>query len=402
MIFQVLDDKGECIGIYQDGELYFSDAPEGMEKTWSYSSALKDLDIQYASIYAGGKKLEEVCPPELKREYERVSLRIKAHVAAFKTAKLNPKENCIYDLIPHKTLKEFCELKNRICEHVFQTYPKPKEYEYFKSFGEFIGDISARDIKLNRSWLSGKLYDIQAQKLWEKINSIQPHIKYDQFGSVTGRLVVTEDSFPILNLNKKLREVIVPQNDWFVEFDLNAAELRTAMALLGKTQPAGDLHEWSAEHIFRGELNRTEAKETATSWLYNSTSKNALKYDSELNAFYNKPALLAMYHLDGKVHTPFGREIECDTYHAISYLNQSTLIDLFHRQILKANSILDNKKSFISFLVHDSLVLDLSEKEKSLLPDFIRTLSDTKWGIFPVNVKIGRNYGEMKKIKIKV
>jgi hypothetical protein len=402
MLFQVLDDKGECIGIYKDGELYFSEAPEGLEKTWSYSSALSGLDIKYASIYAGGRSLEEVCPPELKREYERVSLRIKAHVAAFKTAKLNPKENCIYDLIPHKTLKEYCELKNRICEHVFSTYSEPKEYNHFKDFGQFIGDIGTRNIKLNRTWLSGKLYDIQAQKLWEKINSNMPHIKYNQFGSVTGRLTVSEDSFPILNLNKKLREVIEPHNDWFVEFDLNAAELRTAMALLGKSQPAGDLHQWSAENIFRGELNRSEAKETATSWLYNSTSKNALKYDSELNAFYNKPALLAMYHVDGKVHTPFGREIECDTYHAISYLNQSTLIDLFHRQILQANKLLDRKKSFIPFLVHDSVVLDLSESEKGILPDLIRTLSDTKWGIFPVNVKIGRNYGDMKKIKIKV
>jgi hypothetical protein len=66
------------------------------------------------------------------------------------------------------------------------------------------------------------------------------------------------------------------------------------------------------------------------------------------------------------------------------------------------NAKLDGKKSFIPFMVHDSVVLDLSDDEKADLPELIRTLSDTKWGIFPVNVKIGSNYGNMKKITIKV
>jgi len=41
-------------------------------------------------------------------------------------------------------------------------------------------------------------------------------------------------------------------------------------------------------------------------------------------------------------------------------------------------------------------------EDKYLLPDIIRTVSDTKWGKFPVNVKIGTNFGTMKKVNIKV
>ena len=66
------------------------------------------------------------------------------------------------------------------------------------------------------------------------------------------------------------------------------------------------------------------------------------------------------------------------------------------------NKLLEGKKSFVSLLVHDSLVLDLAEEDKPLLVDLIRTLSDTQWGTFPVNIKIGSNYGEMKKMKLKV
>ena len=64
--------------------------------------------------------------------------------------------------------------------------------------------------------------------------------------------------------------------------------------------------------------------------------------------------------------------------------------------------MLQNKQSFIAFMVHDSLVLDLKESEKNMLPDLIRELSNTPYGNFPVKVEIGPNYGNMKKVKIKV
>jgi hypothetical protein len=53
-------------------------------------------------------------------------------------------------------------------------------------------------------------------------------------------------------------------------------------------------------------------------------------------------------------------------------------------------------------LLHDSALIDLAEEDKSMLPDIIRAVSDTQWGTFPVNVKIGTDFGNMKKVKIKV
>lgn len=401
MIFQVLDMKRECVGFYQSGNIV-KEFTKDMDKTWNYASILEGREIQYAYIYSGGKSIDECCPDHLKDEWDRVNKKIKAFLNSFVESKVSLNENCVFDLIPERFLKEFYDAKSKITEHVFKTCSQPPEYTFTREFSEFINGISARDLQLDRSWLSGKLYDIQAKKLWEKINSGQTKINYNQFGSITGRLTVSEDSFPILTLNKRLRGVILPKNDWFVELDLNAAELRVARALLNHKQIEGDHHEWAVKNIFNDQLTRTEAKETATSWLYGSHNKLAVKYDKELEAFYNKNALKATYWINGAVHTPFNRTIPADDYHVISYLNQSTLIDLFHRQILKMNKLLEGKKSFVSLLVHDSLVLDLAEEDKPLLVDLIRTLSDTQWGIFPVNVKIGCSYGDMKKIKLKV
>jgi hypothetical protein len=327
---------------------------------------------------------------------------MRAFISSFMESKISLQQNCIFDLIPERYLKEYYDAKNKISEHVFETHTKPQEYEFYREFNQFVNNISFRELEINKSWLATKLYDVQAKKLWDKINADQTKIEYNLFGSVTGRLTVSEDSFPILTLNKRLRGVLLPKNDWFVELDLNAAELRVARALLNYPQIEGDHHQWAVDNIFNGELSRTEAKETATSWLYGSHNKLALKYDKELEAFYNKEALKNMYWVDGAVHTPYNRAIPADDYHVISYLNQSTLIDLFHRQILKMNKLLDGKKSFVSFLVHDCLVLDLAEEDKNILVDLVKELSDTRWGNFPVNVKIGPNYGEMKKVKLKV
>ncbi len=406
MIFQTLDDKEQCVGVYVDGQLHFKEFEADLTHTWSYNKHLKGLDIEFANLYVMGKSLEEVCPDELRPAWKAINKKLEAFKNSFIESKIDLRQNCIYDLTPERFLKEYCELKNRISDHVFRTVDKPKEYEFFRRFGELVNDIRYRQLQLNRAWLTERLYDPQAKKLWEAVGpggvGVSNTVKYNMFNSITGRLTIDQSSFPILTLSKKLREVIEPTNDWFVELDMNAAELRVAQALMNKTQIVGDFHEWCATNVFNGEVTRSVAKTVATQWLYNSQSQLARKYDKELSSFYNKQALLAMYWDGKKIHTPFGRSIECDEYHAISYLCQSTLIDLFHRQLIKVDDFLKEKKSFISLLIHDSVAIDLSNEDKNLLPQIVNILSDTKFGIFPVNVKIGPNYGDMKQIKIKV
>jgi hypothetical protein len=53
-------------------------------------------------------------------------------------------------------------------------------------------------------------------------------------------------------------------------------------------------------------------------------------------------------------------------------------------------------------MVHDCVVIDLADEDKDKLPSIIKSLSETKYGPFPVNVKIGSDYANMKKVKIKV
>ena len=52
MLFQTLDNKHKCIGVYYDGNLYFnSELPEGISETWSYASFLADREIRYGNFF---------------------------------------------------------------------------------------------------------------------------------------------------------------------------------------------------------------------------------------------------------------------------------------------------------------------------------------------------------------
>ena len=122
MIFQTLDDKSQCVGIYADGRLFFDNFPEGLTKTWKYTGSLRDRDVDYAWMRVQGATMAEVAPEHLQEPLERAQKRLAAYVKSFKLAKINMRDHCIFDLVPQDFLKEFCEIKNQITEHVFDTY----------------------------------------------------------------------------------------------------------------------------------------------------------------------------------------------------------------------------------------------------------------------------------------
>ena len=402
MIFQTLDDKKECVGVYVDNNLVFKKIPNGLTKTWSYSPYLKNKNIEYAALYCEGKSLEEVCPEFLKEEFEANNKKIKSFLNSFKHSKVNLKDNCVFDLIPLNSLKKYCEVRNKITSYVFENYEKPKEYEFYSKFNELITDIKFQKLNLDFESVQNKLYKDLNLKHYRKLLSVTPYINYNMFGSVTGRLTTKKNSFPIQTFNKSLRQILKPQNDWFIQFDVNAAEIRMALALLGKKQPEGDLYEWVAKNVFNEELTREQSKQILIKWLYNSSEPLEKKHKDELDKVFNKKALEAMYYVDGFVHTPFSRKIEADSHHAISYLNQSSFIDLFHRNIIKVYDYLKDKKSFISFILHDEVVLDVTDDEKKDILEIAKLLKTTKYGEFKVSVKAGKNYGELKKLKLEV
>tara|TARA_R100000008_G_scaffold66224_3_gene43220 strand:+ start:1617 stop:2816 length:1200 start_codon:yes stop_codon:yes gene_type:complete len=394
VLFQTLDDKKECVGYFLDGELVFDKLPDGASKTWNYAPHLADREVEYAKLYCGGRSLEEVCPENLREEWAEINKKLKAFVRSFKEARVSLQDNCFFDLVPQRFLLEFCNLKNKISQHVFANYARPQNYDFLIELIKLTEQIKENRLEINTSALKGRMAEFKVRQFAQKLNKVQHSCRYNVFGTKTGRLTTEKNSFPILTMEKEFRKVIQPKNDCFVELDFNAAELRTLLALLGADQPQQDIHEWNLENVYRGIGTRELAKKRIFAWLYNQSSRDHLA-----DMTYNRELIKKKYWNGSHIVNPFGRLIESDEFHAVNYLVQSTASDIFLRQAIEVNRLLRGKKSFISFMIHDSLVLDFSVEDRALISSICKNFSRTKFGDFLATAKMGKNFGEMREFK---
>lgn len=394
MLFQALDDKKDCIGIFAHGELFFENLPENLTRTWSYSASVENQDIEFAKIYANGMSLDAICPEHLKGDYDKTSGKMKSFYKSFVAAKVSLDEHCFYDLVPKRHLLEFFSVKNEICDWVFENHEKPKNHDFLAKIMKMTSDIAHQDFSIDANELNRFLAEERARSFRKRVLQGSRNVAYDVFGTVTGRLTVAKSSFPILTLDKKFRNIVKPSNDWLVEIDYNAAELRTLMGLSGTEQPMQDLHQWNVDNVYDNSITREQAKEKFFAWLYNPDSR-----DSKAEKFYSRDALIEKYYSEGVVTTPMGREIKVEAKKALNYLIQSTSSDIFLNSAYNVWKMLEGKSSEIRFLIHDSILLDLSDEDKELLPQIIEQFSKTPLGTYKVGVSVGKSYGDMRKIR---
>jgi len=394
MIFQTFDDKKKCVAICVKGEIHKNKIPTSLTETWDYSEALRDKDIKYAKYYCGGKSLDEVCPDHLRNEWENVNRSLKAFYRAVNEAKLDLNEHCFFDLVPPYFLLNYAHIKDKICAYVFSNFEKPQNYEFMTNLAKVLTEIKNTKLNTDLTPLGARRYEFKVRRFLKKINTTAPYIVYDMQGTKTGRL--TSKSFPILTMDKEYRTILKPNNQWFLELDYNAAELRVMLALLGKKQPEEDLHEWNLKNVYGGTGTRDEAKKRIFAWLYNPESKDRL-----LNKEYDRDSVLQKYYNGSQVTTLWNRTIDSDDHHALNYIIQSTAADLFLRQMIKVWELLKDKKSQIAFCLHDSLVIDLAEEDETIVHELKEEFAVTELGKFKVNVFGGKSFGEMKRMNVR-
>tara|TARA_R100001591_G_scaffold12151_1_gene18352 strand:+ start:138 stop:728 length:591 start_codon:yes stop_codon:yes gene_type:complete len=196
-------------------------------------------------------------------------------------------------------------------------------------------------------------------------------------------------------MDKEFRNIIEPKNDYFVELDFNAAELRTLLSLQGREQPLEDMHEWNMENVFTDNVTRDEAKKRIFAWLYNPES-----YDAACEHAYDRQSILRKHYSNGRVRTVFGKTIESQDRTALNYIIQSTCAENVLRQMIKLSNYLEGCKSHVAFPIHDSVVLDFSIEDKERLGEIVDLFANTELGKFKVNVSVGTNFGNLKKLEV--
>ena len=118
-----------------------------------------------------------------------------------------------------------------------------------------------------------------------------------------------------------------------------------------------------------------------------------------MEKLYNKNAYREFYE-EGYITTPFGRKLEVDERRALNYLTQSTTSDIVLENAYKIMKFLKGKKSFVAFTMHDSVVLDFCKEEHGLVNEIKDIFEINMFGRFLSTVNIGKNYGNLKEIKV--
>lgn len=405
MLFQTLDDKTECVGIYADNQLIFDPKsfPGILKYTWKYAPYLRDLDIDYVSLYLEGRSIKDVIPEYLEEDWDDVSQKILAFKRSLSISQVDTRENCFFDLVPERFLVEFCEVKNKITSYVLHNIERPVRYQFYKHVAMLLEDIRHRPVTLDRRRVAAFLEDPKLKNHAKTILSAEPYVKYNQFGTKTGRLTTQKGGLPILTLSKDFRAAIKPTNDFFVELDFNGAEVRTLLGLLKKPQPQEDVHNFHLREIFTRIKTRDEAKVAFFAWLYGSKTAADRAEVEKLGEYYQKDRLLEEYWDGSTVRTPFKKEIRnTSEHHALNYLVQSTAAEMTLKQAVKLEYLLRTQShgSHIAFLIHDAIVLDMKKEDWNLLKSLVTLMGSTNFGQFRVNIKRGKTLGSMKDITI--
>ena len=72
MLFQVLDAKRDCVGYFAENQINSTTDLPSEGGTWEYSSHMGEGDYEIARIYANGASITDVCPEDMKADWEEI------------------------------------------------------------------------------------------------------------------------------------------------------------------------------------------------------------------------------------------------------------------------------------------------------------------------------------------
>jgi hypothetical protein len=388
-----------CNSAVCDGKIIRDPIFNNDDRTWSYHPNLRNLSIELGQIYANGATIDAVCPPHLKNEWDEVKRLHLIYEKSFREAKINLNEFCLYDFIPENFVIKFFSVKNEITKFVFENYKKPLNYNHLRNLIELTNQINKKELKIDYDKLNHyDENDVRVKTLKRSLKGLNPKINYDVFGTITGRFSTKKNSFPILNLDNRFKEIIKPNNHYFVELDYNAFELRVFLALNKMEQPQQDIHDWNRDLFnqqHNKEISRDEMKVKVFAWLYGTENEINVP---EIEKGYNKETILNEFFRENYVKTIYNRFIPSTPQKAVSLTIQSTAADLFFESVLACNELLKNKKSYIAMLIHDSMILDVNKEDLKFIKEVIKTFSLTRFGTFKTRAKLGKDLGNLKQI----
>lgn len=336
--------------------------------------------------------------------YILLSKKMNAYLKSYKDSKIDYSKFSIERLLPKDLYEKICSERSAI---LYELYQKSEEKEFYKTFFSVLKC----------------LFEISSSPLYIDLNSIkednsrfsslirllakndQLFLHFSAVGAKTGRLSFKKGTVSIYHLPKELRKCIVAPKDYqIVQFDFKSFQPRLAIFCTddkdfrNKFVDVEDIYS-----VFPGE--REKNKIEFLSWMFAKKRKHPIFDDVAGAILFFRKKLLSVKHND-KLVNKFGRTLHCGNEEEnIVFQNYITSneVDAILTLMVSIHQSLKDRKSRILLPFHDCIIFYIHDSEMALIKE-IKNIMETKHkdlfgSSFPVTVKIGQNFGNMKTFK---
>jgi len=332
--------------------------------TWSVNEKIFSKENVYLQILSEEDHMKAFFPHH--SMYDTISV----HLEIMKKTKTFLTRKCFFRSMNESLILDFYSELSDFIKFTLPDLMPDKNYDNIVEVFQLLGVIEKTPLNLRG-----------------KLSKSIPYLKFSPF-TKTGRLRTVSPFFPVYNLTKSLRIDVLPRNDFILEFDYNAAELRIFLALMGLDQPERDAYE-EVQKIFNLD-SRSDAKQKVFEIIYSNHYSN-----EKILSIIDK------YRDGNSIVTPYGFSMFLDEKSKeINYLCQSTCSSLIYEKSTEVvNYLKDNgSKSKLLFPFHDAIVVDLHRDDIHKIAKLKEIISNTRFGFFKSRAKVGTNYYNLEEI----
>ena len=304
----------------------------------------------------------------------------------------------INTVIPIFKHQWYCD---QISKKIEETWNQ-KDSINFESYEHYNNDAISSFCSIEKSGIKvTKIFDEKNKRQLSNNKLYSDYFLYTSTGRPSNNFAGTN----FAALDKKKKELIIPDNDYLVEYDYDACNLRIIADLIDYKFPKGSAHDHLAELY---NVDREEGKLITFKYLYGGIPWDVV----QLNPFFSKVKdfikILWDEFKDKKyIETPiYKRQIfkknfeDMTDVKLFNYYIQAAETEQNIRTIIQLQRYLYKRQTSLILYVYDAFLIDFKEE------DGIKTLKEIKKILegskFMIRAKMGYNYSDMKDITNKL
>jgi len=306
--------------------------------------------------------------------------------------------NNINTVVPLLKHQQYCD---NISEKIRDVW-KNKDKTNFKSYEKYNEESILSFYSIEKSGINvSKSFDKKTKK---QISNNKLYSNYELY-TATGRPSNNFGGINFAALDKNKKSLVIPENDYLVEYDYDAFHVRLIADLIDYKFPEGSAHDHLSKLYC---VDREEGKKMTFQYLYGGIPWDVI----QLNPFFDKvntllDILWKEFNETGKIDTPvYKRPIFKQNHKKITktklfnYYIQATETEQNIKTIIELQRYLYKTKSNLILYMYDAFLIDFAEE------DGVKTLKEIKRILeknnFMTKTKMGYNYSLMKGITNKL